>query len=70
MPPIPAVITGFLLKKFVRGLFASPLVAASFLVANGLLLLLSKRLRAMGSRPLATLTARDALIEASGSAPR
>jgi len=59
---IPAVIAGFVLEKFVRGLFASPLVAASFLVVNGLLLMLGERLRALGSRPLATLTARDALI--------
>jgi undecaprenyl-diphosphatase len=59
---IPAVIAGFLLEKFVRGLFASPLVAASFLVVNGLLLMFGERLRALGSRPLATLTARDALI--------
>jgi undecaprenyl-diphosphatase len=59
---IPAVIAGFLLEKFVRGLFASPLVAASFLVVNGLLLMFGERLRALGSRPLSTLTARDAVI--------
>ena len=59
---IPAVIAGFLLEKFVRGLFASPLVAASFLVVNGMLLMFGERLRSLGSRPLATLTARDALI--------
>jgi undecaprenyl-diphosphatase len=59
---IPAVIVGFTLEKFIRHLFASPLVAAVFLVVNGLLLLLGERLRALGSRPLSTLTARDALI--------
>ncbi len=59
---IPAVIVGFVLEKFVRGLFASPLVAASFLVVNGLLLLFGESLRGLGRRPLATLTARDALI--------
>lgn len=59
---IPAVIVGFTLEKFVRGLFASPLVAASFLIVNGLLLLVGERLRTYGSRPLASLTARDALI--------
>ena len=42
---IPAVIVGFLLEKFVRGLFGSPLVAATFLVVNGLLLLFGERLR-------------------------
>ncbi len=59
---IPAVLVGFALEKFVRGLFASPLVAASFLIVNGFLLLVGERLRALGTRPLATLTARDALI--------
>ena len=42
---LPAVVIGFLFEKLVRGLFASPLVAALFLVANGLLLLLGDRLR-------------------------
>ena len=32
---IPAVILGFLAEKFVRGLFGSPVVAASFLIVNG-----------------------------------
>ncbi len=59
---IPAVIVGFALEKFVRGLFGTPIVAASFLIVNGFLLLFGERLRALGSRPLATLTARDALI--------
>src|SRR6202166_4506677 len=34
---IPAVIVGFLLEKFVRGLFGAPLVAAVFLMVNALL---------------------------------
>jgi undecaprenyl-diphosphatase len=59
---IPAVIVGFVLEKFVRGLFASPLVAASVLVLNGVLLLFGERLRGRGRRPLASLNARDALI--------
>ncbi|CAH2604070.1 Undecaprenyl-diphosphatase [Rhodovastum atsumiense] len=59
---IPAVIVGFALEKYVRGLFASPLVAASFLAVNGLVLLLAERLRRNGHRPLAQLTARDALL--------
>ena len=42
---IPAVIVGFLLEKFVRGLFGTPVVAAFFLVVNGLLLLVGERLR-------------------------
>ena len=59
---LPAVIIGFTLEKFVRGLFASPELAAGFLVVNGLLLLFGERLRRHGHRPLASLTALDALI--------
>jgi len=42
---LPAVVIGFALEKLVRGLFASPLIAALFLIANGLLLLVGDRLR-------------------------
>src|SRR5579872_3976537 len=42
---LPAVVIGFVLEKFVRGLFASPLVAAVFLIVNGFVLLLGDRLR-------------------------
>jgi undecaprenyl-diphosphatase len=59
---IPAVVVGFAMEKFVRGLFASPLVAAAFLVVNGGLLLFGERLRGRGRRPLASLNARDALV--------
>jgi undecaprenyl-diphosphatase len=58
---IPAVIVGFLLEKFVRGLFGTPIVAAAFLVVNGLLLLFGERLRDRGHRELSTLTTMDAL---------
>jgi undecaprenyl-diphosphatase len=59
---IPAVIVGFVLEKFVRGLFGSPMVAATFLVVNGLLLLFGERVRGRGQRPLSTLTMKDALV--------
>lgn len=60
---IPAVVVGFALEKFVRDLFGSPVTAAVFLVANGLVLLLGQRLRAAkGTRPLSSLTTRDALV--------
>ncbi len=61
---IPAVILGFVLEKLVRGLFGSPVVAASFLVVNGLLLLFGERLRAGGrsDRDLSSLTRMDALL--------
>jgi undecaprenyl-diphosphatase len=42
---LPAVLVGFLFEKLVRGLFASPLAAALFLVANGFVLLLGDRMR-------------------------
>ena len=59
---IPAVIAGFLLERYVRSLFASPLLAAGFLTVNGMLLLFGERLRARGaSRPLSSLNVGDAL---------
>jgi undecaprenyl-diphosphatase len=49
---LPAVVIGFLFEKLVRGLFASPLIAALFLIANGFLLLLGEWLRVRSqSRP-------------------
>lgn len=60
---IPAVVVGGLLEHFLRSLFASPVIAALFLVANGLLLLFGERLRARGGdRDLASLTMTDALV--------
>jgi undecaprenyl-diphosphatase len=58
---VPAVIAGFVLEKFVRGLFGTPVIAAGFLVVNGLLLLFGERLRNRGHRGLETLTKMDAL---------
>jgi len=58
---IPAVIAGFVLEKFVRGLFGTPVIAAAFLVVNGLLLLFGERLRNRGHRELSTLTTKDAI---------
>jgi undecaprenyl-diphosphatase len=59
---IPAVIVGFLLEKYVRSLFGSPVVAAAFLVVNGGLLLFGERLRGRGQRALSNLTPLDALL--------
>jgi undecaprenyl-diphosphatase len=58
---VPAVIAGFILEKFVRGLFGTPAIAAAFLVVNGLLLLFGERLRNRGHRELSTLTTADAI---------
>jgi undecaprenyl-diphosphatase len=59
---IPAALAGFLLEKIVRGLFATPIYAAAFLVANGVLLLFGEGLRAKTHRPLYALTWVDALF--------
>jgi len=61
---IPAVIIGFTLEKFVRGLFGSPVVAASFLIVNGVMLLAAERLRTrkVATRPMATLSIVDAVV--------
>ena len=48
---LPAVVIGFLFEKLVRGLFASPLIAALFLIVNGFLLLLGEWLRQHDSSP-------------------
>ena len=57
---IPAVIVGGLLEHLFRSLFGSPVIAAAFLVVNGLLLLFGERIRGLGNRHLSSLTATDA----------
>src|ERR1700722_4720507 len=42
---LPAAVIGFLFEKWIRALFASPLIAALFLIVNGFLLLLGDWLR-------------------------
>ncbi|WP_158921453.1 undecaprenyl-diphosphate phosphatase [Acidisphaera sp. S103] len=61
---IPAVILGFVLEKFFRGLFGTPVVAAAFLIVNGFLLLFGEKLRGRGDaqRYLSTLSRTDALV--------
>ncbi len=60
---IPAVIVGFVLERYLRSLFASPVITAAFLVVNGLLLLFGERLRARGGdRALSSITVGDALV--------
>jgi undecaprenyl-diphosphatase len=63
---IPAGILGLALEKPIRSLFASPLVAAGFLVVNGLILFTAERLR---HRKLAVVpvTAASAAHSASGT---
>ena len=64
---IPAVILGFTLNHFLRSLFATPMLAAGFLVLNGLMLLGGERLRGSAGvvqthKPLGMLTITDALV--------
>ncbi len=64
---IPAVILGYGLNKFLKELFASPLIAAAFLVLNGFMLLVGEQLRTRAGRVqtekrLGLMTVSDALI--------
>jgi undecaprenyl-diphosphatase len=45
---LPAVVVGFVLEKTVRQMFASPFLAALFLMVNGFVLLAGDRLRSRG----------------------
>jgi undecaprenyl-diphosphatase len=46
---LPAVVVGLVMEKLVRGMFASPFLAAMFLVINGFLLLAGDKLRRQGT---------------------
>ncbi|MEW1821564.1 undecaprenyl-diphosphate phosphatase [Arthrobacter sp. NPDC080031] len=63
---VPAGIIGLVLEKPIRNLFGSPLIAAAFLVVNGLVLFAAERLRTRENRRAAaqpvTATASDAEI--------
>jgi undecaprenyl-diphosphatase len=62
---IPAVIIGFLLEHWLRVLFGTPRYAAIFLFLNGLLLLLTERMKSrqpVESGAIASLTYADAAI--------
>ncbi len=58
---IPAVILGGLFEHLLRALFGTPVVAAGFLVLNGIMLIVGERLRTLGHRPLSTLRVPDAV---------
>jgi len=59
---IPAIIAGFLLERYVRGLFGTAAIAAFFLIVNGVLLFAVERLKQEGHNPIAKLTITDAVI--------
>ena len=60
---IPAVVFGFVFNKFFRDLFAAPLIAAGFLIVNGVMLGGAEMLRGrQGTRELESLSVADAII--------
>ncbi|MDA8231889.1 MAG: undecaprenyl-diphosphate phosphatase [Magnetospirillum sp.] len=60
---IPAVILALLFEKAIKHAFATPILAATFLVVNGLVLFLGERRRRQGGhRKLSDLTVADSLI--------
>jgi undecaprenyl-diphosphatase len=54
---IPAAVVGFVLNKFLRGLFGVPTVAAVFLIVNGFVLFAGERLKRRSTGASAELTA-------------
>lgn len=58
---IPAVIVGFLLEKQLRHAFGAPVLAAAFLIANGVMLFAAERLRGRHERALSRLRWIDAV---------
>jgi undecaprenyl-diphosphatase len=63
---IPAVMVGYALEHLLRGLFGSPSIAAIFLGANGILLIVAERLRTRSAgnshRPVSSLSTVDAVV--------
>jgi undecaprenyl-diphosphatase len=60
---IPAVIVGFFLEKQLKTIFGSPVLAAGFLIANGVMLFIAERLsRGRHDKPLARLRWLDAVL--------
>jgi undecaprenyl-diphosphatase len=53
---IPAVIIGFVFEKKLRAGFGAPILAAGFLVVNGVMLFVAERLQRAGGRRLDQLT--------------
>jgi undecaprenyl-diphosphatase len=59
---IPAVIVGGLLEKMLRNLFASAVIAAAFLIVNGVILFAVERMKKAATRKLDELTYPQALF--------
>lgn len=66
---LPAIFIGALLEKFLRSLFGTPDMVAIFLIINGILLLVTEKIRSQKAikgtsedLPIASLTLTDALF--------
>jgi undecaprenyl-diphosphatase len=59
---IPAVIVGFVLEKQLKHIFGAPLIAAGFLIVNGVMLFVAERWKGRAARGLDQLGWLDALI--------
>ncbi len=59
---LPAVILGFLFEKTLKQGFGAPVLAAVFLIVNGVMLFVADRLKRVETRPLDVLRWRDAVI--------
>ena len=59
---LPAVVIGFVFEKMLKAGFGNPILAAAFLVVNGVMLFAAERLRRGGERPLDKLSWAQAVI--------
>ncbi|HXV00433.1 MAG TPA: undecaprenyl-diphosphate phosphatase [Caulobacteraceae bacterium] len=59
---LPAVVIGFVFEKTLRAGFGAPLLAAAFLIVNGIMLFAAERLRRSQVRALSQLTWLQAVI--------
>ena len=59
---IPAVVLGFLFEKTLKQGFGAPMLAAGFLVVNGVMLFVAERLKRRAQKPLTALTWIDAIV--------
>ena len=59
---LPAVVIGFVLEKQLKHIFGAPLIAAGFLILNGLMLFVAERWKGRAARGLDQLRWFDAVL--------
>ena len=59
---IPAVVVGYLFEKPLRHVFGSPVLAAGFLIANGVMLFVAERMHGRQERQLSRVRWLDAIL--------